>query len=224
MLWTTHAYTALRPRSVLAMLHTASHRFDGCIIRVRHCNHALCAPIAQQPLLLPQEGLRCLTAHAPRRHHLSQRALQRCNSTAASTPSGRHRLVFLGTPEVRAVLHTPPTTTPKTRTQVAASVLTTLLDAAAAPDAQFEVRAQHVVYVTKWHCRGRAQVAAVVSQPGRPKGRGQRTPTPSPVEEVARARGIDGERLLCPVKANEVHTTHSIPTTSACTHGSMHTW
>lgn len=41
-----------------------------------------------------------------------------------------------------------------------------------------------------------------MSQPGRPKGRGQRTPVPSPVEEVARAQNIN--RVMCPVKANEV--------------------
>ena len=83
----------------------------------------------------------------------------------------KHRLVFLGTPEV------------------AAGVLEAILDAADAPDASFEV-------------------AAVVSQPGRPRGRGRSkakdaTPPPSPVAETALARGVPEDRVLCPVKANE---------------------
>lgn len=50
-----------------------------------------------------------------------------------------------------------------------------------------------------------AQVTAVVTQPGRPKGRGNRkVATASPVEEAARAGGVEEQRVLCPVKANEV--------------------
>jgi methionyl-tRNA formyltransferase len=87
----------------------------------------------------------------------------------ASAAGARRRLVFLGTPEV------------------AASALEALLDAAASPDAEFEVH-------------------AVVSQPGRPRGRGRSKsgpPPPSPVAEAAMARGVPEERILCPVKAND---------------------
>lgn len=87
----------------------------------------------------------------------------------ASTTTRKQRLVFLGTPDV------------------AASALEAILDAAAAPDAEFEVH-------------------AVVSQPGRPRGRGRSKsgpPPPSPVAETAIARGVPEERVLCPVKANE---------------------
>jgi hypothetical protein len=44
-----------------------------------------------------------------------------------------------------------------------------------------------------------AQVAAVVSQPGKPKGRGNKaTPVPSPVEQLARQAGVPDDRILCP--------------------------
>lgn len=76
-------------------------------------------------------------------------------------------MVFLGTPEVAAV------------------VLGDILAAAAQPDSDFEV-------------------AAVVSQPGRPKGRGKRNlPQPSPVEALAIEHGIAKERIWCPEKAGE---------------------
>jgi len=87
----------------------------------------------------------------------------------ASASVARRRLVFLGTPEV------------------AASALEALLDAAASPDAEFEVH-------------------AVVSQPGRPRGRGRSKsgpPPPSPVAEAAIARGVPEDRILCPAKAND---------------------
>lgn len=49
------------------------------------------------------------------------------------------------------------------------------------------------------------QVAAVVSQPGRPRGRGNKsTPQPSPVEALALEAGISKDQILCPVKASEV--------------------
>ena len=81
----------------------------------------------------------------------------------------KQRLVFLGTPDV------------------AAAALEALFDAAAAPDAAFEVH-------------------AVVSQPGRPRGRGRSKtgpPPPSPVAAAAAARGLPPARVLCPSKANE---------------------
>jgi len=90
--------------------------------------------------------------------------------SAAGTPE-KQRLVFLGTPDV------------------AASALEAILDAAAEPDALFEVH-------------------AVVSQPGKPRGRGRSKsadtpPPPSPVAAAALARGVPPERVLCPAKANE---------------------
>ncbi len=49
------------------------------------------------------------------------------------------------------------------------------------------------------------QVAAVVSQPGKPKGRGNKAvPIPSPVEQLARSSGIADDRILCPKSAREV--------------------
>lgn len=47
------------------------------------------------------------------------------------------------------------------------------------------------------------QVMAVISQPGRPRGRGkQQVPQPSPVEATATAAGIGA--ILCPVSAKDV--------------------
>lgn len=48
------------------------------------------------------------------------------------------------------------------------------------------------------------QVAAVVSQPGKPKGRGNKAvPVPSPVEQLARQH-LPSEAILCPKSAKEV--------------------
>lgn len=70
--------------------------------------------------------------------------------------------------------------------ECASDVLGKILDAAEASDAAFEV-------------------CAVVSQPGRPRGRGRKSgeAAPSPVAELAMSRGVAEERVLCPVKANE---------------------
>lgn len=97
------------------------------------------------------------------------KALKRLVCTAAaSIDGGRKKLVFLGTPEVAAL------------------VLDRLLAASREPDADFEI-------------------AAVVTQPGRPKGRGnKKVPQPSPVEQLALDRGMPPEQVLSPVKANEV--------------------
>ena len=44
-----------------------------------------------------------------------------------------------------------------------------------------------------------------MTQPGRPRGRGnRRTPEPSPVEAAARDLGLQDDRILAPAKANEV--------------------
>ena len=53
---------------------------------------------------------------------------------------------------------------------------------------------------------GLFEVAAVISQPGRPRGRGRKSsgpPPPSPVTQLAIDRGFDESKLLNPVKANE---------------------
>ena len=49
------------------------------------------------------------------------------------------------------------------------------------------------------------QIAAVVTQPGRPRGRGSKAPQPSIVAEKATALGYAAEQILSPVKASEVH-------------------
>jgi methionyl-tRNA formyltransferase len=67
--------------------------------------------------------------------------------------------------------------------EVAALVLQRLLRAAQLPDASFEV-------------------AAVVAQPGRPRGR-KRIPQPSPVEQLALDSGLPPERVLCPERAGD---------------------
>ncbi|KAI8471050.1 MAG: methionyl-tRNA formyltransferase [Monoraphidium minutum] len=86
---------------------------------------------------------------------------------ACAAAPEKQRLVFLGTPEVAAI------------------VLEELLTAAKAPDASFEV-------------------AVVVSQPGKPKGRGNKAvPVPSPVEQLARAAGVPDDRILCPKTARD---------------------
>jgi methionyl-tRNA formyltransferase len=53
---------------------------------------------------------------------------------------------------------------------------------------------------------GLFEIAAVISQPGRPRGRGRKSagpPPPSPVTQSAIDRGVDESKLLNPVKANE---------------------
>ncbi|KAG2484615.1 hypothetical protein HYH03_016569 [Edaphochlamys debaryana] len=90
-------------------------------------------------------------------------------ATAASSSGGakKHKVVFLGTPEV------------------AAGVLGRLLEASRHPDSSFEV-------------------ALVVSQPGKPRGRGNRAVAqPSPVEALAREQGLTDDAITCPAKANE---------------------
>ena len=71
---------------------------------------------------------------------------------------------------------------------VAAGVLNTLLDAAALPDAGFHV-------------------AAVVSQPGKPRGRGRSVPgadaPPSPVAQCALDRGLPADLVLTPRDAKD---------------------
>lgn len=48
-------------------------------------------------------------------------------------------------------------------------------------------------------------MAAVVSQPGKPKGRGNKSvPVPSPVEQLAREAGLNDAQILCPASAKEV--------------------
>lgn len=47
------------------------------------------------------------------------------------------------------------------------------------------------------------QVAGVVTQPGRPKGRGKKQ-VPSPVEAAALERGLSRDAIMCPVSAREV--------------------
>ncbi|PRW57094.1 pigment defective [Chlorella sorokiniana] len=69
--------------------------------------------------------------------------------------------------------------------EVAALVLQRLLTAAAAPDSTFEV-------------------AAVVTQPPRPTGRGNRkVPQPSPVQAAAAAAGLPADRILAPEKPGD---------------------
>jgi len=89
------------------------------------------------------------------------------NSAAATDTSagGKKKVVFLGTPEVAAL------------------VLQKLIDASKVPDSTYEV-------------------AAVVSQPGRPKGR-SRQPQPSDVEKLALNLGLTSDQILCPEKATD---------------------
>lgn len=48
------------------------------------------------------------------------------------------------------------------------------------------------------------QVAAVISQPGKPKGRGNKAvPVPTPVEQLARQH-LPDTAILCPKSAKEV--------------------
>lgn len=55
------------------------------------------------------------------------------------------------------------------------------------------------------------QVSLVVSQPGKPRGRGNAsTPLPSPVEALARSQGLGDDFITCPARANEVGGTHII--------------
>lgn len=126
----------------------------------------------------------------------------------AAEPAGKKRVVFCGTPEVSigggaegqgeavcaaascerlASCRRPSSTTALLNqpAQVAALVLKRLLAAAAAPDSTFEV-------------------AAVVTQPPRPTGRGNRkVPQPSPVALAAAEAGLPPERVLSPERPGE---------------------
>ena len=99
MLWTTQAVPLLRSsRSVLAMLlHNSSHGLPHIPCRThQHTNRHLSK--------LASTTKRALNNYKPRWtvkcHPL--RTLQRCSSSTGGTSStsARHRLVFLGTPEV----------------------------------------------------------------------------------------------------------------------------
>lgn len=100
--------------------------------------------------------------------HVSRKALSRDSRrllVTSSLSSNHKKVVFLGTPEVAAL------------------VLERLLEAASQPAASFEI-------------------AAVVTQPGRPRGRG-RSIQPSPVETLARHRGIPENQIMAPLKASD---------------------
>jgi methionyl-tRNA formyltransferase len=87
------------------------------------------------------------------------------NSSATVTDTDKKKVVFLGTPEVAAL------------------VLQKLIDASKDADSTYEI-------------------SAVVSQPGRPKGR-SRQPQPSAVEKLALEFGLTPEQILCPEKATD---------------------
>jgi hypothetical protein len=134
------------------------------------CRGALAAPRAAAASRLLR--LAALRSSLPPLAGCRSRAPRRCGfATAASAAAGprKGRVVFLGTPDV------------------AARVLSALLDAAAAPGACFEL-------------------AAVVSQPGKPRGRGRggdAPPPPSPVAALAAARGVPPDAILTPATAKD---------------------
>ena len=147
---------------------------------------------------------------APGRHRISG---WRSHSTRFRVcASSKLRMVYLGTPQA-GILHCqiPQWTHPELlRQQVAAEVLQALLRAAQQPEALHEVKQEaDVRRHSAWpmaRCTEQAklQVVAVVSQPGRPRGRGkQRKPQPSPVEAAALVAGC--ERILCPASARDVN-------------------
>lgn len=108
-------------------------------------------------------------------HRHRRSAIPRVASAGPSSPSTsdlseRKRLVFLGTPDVAAI------------------VLKDLVAASIASQTSEET--------TPW------EVSAVVTQPGRPKGRGK-VAQPSPVYSAALELGIPESRIFCPVKASE---------------------
>ncbi|GLI63252.1 hypothetical protein VaNZ11_006151 [Volvox africanus] len=99
-------------------------------------------------------------------HRTTYVVAQSLSSVKASAAKRKHRVVFLGTP------------------QVAAGVLQDLLSASQQHDSNFEI-------------------SLVVSQPGKPKGRGNRgMAVPSPVEALARDL-LPADNILCPVRAKE---------------------
>ena len=107
--------------------------------------------------------------------------------------------------------------------QVAAVVLEELLQACKAERASFEVSESEYIFGAchrmqrqvggfndkqPWAypcCTVLVQIAAVVSQPGKPKGRGNKAvPIPSPVEQLARQHCVPDNMILCPKSAKEV--------------------
>jgi methionyl-tRNA formyltransferase len=94
---------------------------------------------------------------------------------------------------------------------VAADVLERLLQTAGQDDACFEVRGPTTRVPRRSGASSRVdrgplrapQVAAVVSQPGKAKGRG-RTIQPTPVTAMALEYGVAEELIFTPLKAREV--------------------
>ena len=104
--------------------------------------------------------------HVPNsRAFIAQSAINSAATSDVGVLGGKKKVVFLGTPEVAAL------------------VLQKLIDASKTPDSTFEV-------------------SAVVSQPGRPKGR-SRQPQPSAVEKLALDLGLTSDQILCPEKATD---------------------
>ena len=122
------------------------------------------------------------------------------------------------TPEARA--GATPTRAGRRRARRTVTRRTTTTRATGREDADGATRKRRVVFLGTPECAkevlarvldaadGREsafEVAAVVSQPGRPRGRGRKSDeaAPSPVAELALRRGMAEDRVLCPEKANE---------------------
>lgn len=122
------------------------------------------------------------------------------------------------TPEARA--GATPTRAGRRRARRTVTRRTTTTRATGREDADGATRKRRVVFLGTPECakevlarvldaaEGREsafEVAAVVSQPGRPRGRGRKSDeaAPSPVAELALRRGMAEDRVLCPEKANE---------------------
>ena len=94
--------------------------------------------------------------------------------------------------------------------QVAAGALLDIHKASLLHDSNFEVRGQRLRFEYGIPINEYAlfshQICAVVSQPGKPRGRGNKsTPLPTPVEQAAReVMGLSEEAVLCPRSAREV--------------------
>lgn len=66
-------------------------------------------------------------------------------------------------------------------------------------------RAEGCIESGHWALGLAPQVAAVISQPGKPKGRGNKSmPVPSAVEQLARDMGVGDDRIRCPATAKDV--------------------
>jgi methionyl-tRNA formyltransferase len=159
---------------LMKMMSLTSHMRRGC---VRHtCSAALVLQGGIQPQQRNNSRYRASWVPLNDRScrmdrsgcHVRWMSQFTCHSSAIDDGVGKKKVVFLGTPDV------------------AAMVLKDLID--------YSRKDNSCDWV----------VSAVVTQPGRPKGRRNKgVPQPSPVQLAAEEYGVPEDMIFCPIKASE---------------------